>query len=108
MIVSSICDEITSQEHDDHHILFDYLFQRLPFADLENEFVEIIKTKAKFTNLNELFSSQSEKQQINYYKLLHSFFIFRGDFRNGKFFATDLHGEYTHFFTSCIFNAFIL
>ena len=81
ILVSSLCEELLKES--DQSLIFDLLFQKLPYANLEKDFVEIMSSKAKSSSLLEILFSASGRPQVNYYKLLHSFFIFRGDFRNG-------------------------
>ncbi len=81
ILVTSLCEELANEW--DQSYYFDLLFQKLPYADLEKDFVEIFILKAKNTNVKDLLENDKEGPQLNFFKLLHSFFIFRGDFRNG-------------------------
>lgn len=81
ILVTSLCEELMNEV--DQNYIFDMLFQKFPYADMEKDFVDIIRAKAYNLNINDVVQNCG-KLQINYFKLLHSYFIFRGDFRNGK------------------------
>ena len=53
-----------------------------PFTGLEDDLLAILLYKAESMNLEHVFFESS----VNYYKILYSYYILHGDYRNGTIF----------------------